>query len=134
MKKLLLFLGMTLSLFAQSAYIEQTLGNSAGDAVSIDREWAVVGDAAGNKAHLYKLDYSTFRWGGWNALTAPKQGRFGASVALYDSTQSRQIYRAITTNGTPGFSDEIKPYQGFWIRRNSVICGATQTLSLPFEK
>ena len=53
---------------------------------------------------------------------------------VYDSTQNGQPYRAVTANGTPGVSDEIKPYQGFWIRRNGVTGGATQTLGLPFEK
>ena len=74
---------LSASLFAQPAHTEQTFANSGGDAVSIDKEWAVVGDANNNAVHVYKLDYSNFQWNGWNAPAAPKPGRFGASVAVH---------------------------------------------------
>ena len=82
-KLLLLTSFTTLSLIAQPSYTEQVLASSGGDAVSIDREWAVVGDAANNAVHIYKLDYSNFQWTGWNAPLAPKQGGFGGSVAVH---------------------------------------------------
>ena len=46
-----------------------------------------------------------------------------------------QNYRVISSTGTPGFSDEIKPNQGFWIKQNNQTVGYSGlSLSLPFEK
>lgn len=81
--KILLLISLsTLLLLAQPSYTEQVLTASGSDAVSMDREWAVVGDAANNAVHLYRLDYTNFQWVGQNAPVAPKQGRYGASVAI----------------------------------------------------
>ena len=53
---------------------------------------------------------------------------------VYDKTQSGQPYRAITATGTPGFNSEIKPFEGFWIKRTATAGPGTESLSIPFEK
>jgi len=43
---------------AQPAYKEQILSANGGNAVAMDKEWAVVGNPGLNQIHIYKLDYS----------------------------------------------------------------------------
>ena len=75
---------LSASLFAQPAHNEQVLPNSGGDAVSMDKEWAVVGDKDNNIVYIYKLDYSNFQWVlDSNISVTANSSQFGASVALH---------------------------------------------------
>ena len=53
---------------------------------------------------------------------------------VYDIKQSGQPYRAITATGTPGISDEIKPFEGFWIKDLGSVDATGRTLGIPFER
>ena len=84
------FFLVTFSLCAQVHYDEQSLTTSGGDAVAIDGEWAVVGDADNDQSRVYRLNYAKMHndpmdmWELHTTLSAPKTGAFGTSVAIDD--------------------------------------------------
>ena len=87
-KILLLTAVTTLTLYAQPAHNEQILTASGGDAVAMDKEWAVVGDVDNNQTLIYKLNYANMQhdpmdmWELKQTVTAPHDGKFGTSVAI----------------------------------------------------
>ena len=80
----------------------------------------------------------------WKDLLVGRSGSYGpisASIVyeptgyVYDTSQPGQPYRAITDAGTPGISDEIAPYEGFWIKETDLNYDFTgYKIVYPFEK
>ena len=73
-------------LLAQPAANEQVLSGSGGDAVSMDKEWAVVGNKDNNIVYIYKFNYGSFEWENNSTITinnSTGNSQFGASVALH---------------------------------------------------
>jgi len=81
----------------------------------------------------------------WKDLRVGRSGVYGpiyTSIVynptgyVYDtSSQEGQPYRAITATGTPGISDQIAPYEGFWIQETDENYDYTgYELGIPFEK
>lgn len=58
LKMSFLLISSILVLYAQPAHNLQELTTSGGDAVAMDKEWAVVGDVNNKSVHIYKLNYS----------------------------------------------------------------------------
>jgi len=82
-----------------------------------------------------------FKWKDLQVGRSGVYGRFDTSIVynpigyVYDtSSQEGQPYRAIAAN-TPGISDQIEPYEAFWIQETEEDYDFTgYELAIPFEK
>ncbi len=88
LKPVLLLIFVSVALYAQPAHNEQILSASGGDAVAMDKDWAVVGDIDNNQALIYKLNYANMQhdpmdmWELKQTVAVPYDGKFGTSVAI----------------------------------------------------
>ena len=85
-------------------------------------------------ARAFKWKYLLIGGTSYINLSTSGQTLYHSTGYVYDETQTGQPYRAITGTGTPGFSDEIKPYQGFWMKDLGNYDVTGMKLAIPFMK
>ncbi len=97
MRKIMLLILSAALLYAQPSVSEQMLESSGGDAVAMNGEYAIVGDADNHIVHFYRLDYSTFQWVSDGSYQGSiDNGNLGFSVAIDGN---------IAAAGSPQFSE-----------------------------